>query len=148
MVWNVYRSTVTRYTRQEAGLAYLAVALFADSTEGRRYIEFQLADEEDRDWGYCIVDGPPTKFQPGDGVEELVTMMTSHATLYGGLLSVSLDGMGLVLTFDDEAQRLFEWPRELTLRLGITADELNALREGLPEVLAVGPGGKVPTITL
>ena len=32
--------------------------------------------------------------------------------------------------------------------LGITTDELNALRRALPEVLAVGPGGKVPTITL
>ncbi|GAA3253339.1 hypothetical protein GCM10010532_101620 [Dactylosporangium siamense] len=148
MVWNVYRSTVTRYTKQEAGIAYLAVALFADSTEGRRYIEFQLADEEDRDWGYCIVDGPPTRFQPGDDVDALVTMMASHATLYGGLLSVSFDGMDLVLTFNDEAQRLFEWPRELTLRLDIAADELNALREGLHEVLAVGPGGNVPTITI
>ena len=147
MVWNVYRSTVTRYSKQQAGLAYLAVALYADSTEGERYIEFQLSDEEDRESGYCIVDGPPTAFQPG-GLEALVTMLTSHATVYGGLDSASFNGADLVLTLNDEAQRIFEWPRELTLRLEITAEELNALRKSLPEVLAVGPDGVVPTIRL
>ncbi len=147
MVWNVYRSTVTRYSKQQAGLAYLAVALYADSTEGERYIEFQLSDEENRDWGYCIVDGPPTAFQPG-GLEALVTMLTSHETMYGGLVSASFNGADLVLTMNDEAQRIFEWPQELILRLEITAEELNALRKSLPEVLAVGPDGVVPTIRL
>jgi hypothetical protein len=147
VVWNVYRSTVTRYSKQEAGLAYLAVALYADSTEGKRYLEFQLSDEEDRDWGYCMIDGPPTTFQPG-GVEALVTALTSHATVYGGLVSASFYGPDLVLTLNDEAQRVFEWPQELVLRLEITAEEFNALRTGLPEVLAVGPDGVVPTVTL
>jgi hypothetical protein len=105
VIWTVCRATVTPYTKEEAGHAYLAVALYANSAEGKRYIEFQLADEEDRDWGYCIVDGPPHQFEPG-GVEALVAMLTSHATMYGGLLSATFDGADLVLIFDDEAQSI------------------------------------------
>ncbi|GAB3862161.1 hypothetical protein ACFPIJ_46955 [Dactylosporangium cerinum] len=149
MAWDVHRSQVTRHTRQEAGLAYLAVALFIDLPEGARYIEFQLADEpDDRSWGYCVVDGPPTRFQPGDGIEELVTMMSSHACMYGGVTSARLDGSNLVLVFDEEAARLFGWPRELPLHLNITHEDRDALRAGLAEVLAVGPNGKAPTIVL
>ncbi|MFC5001281.1 hypothetical protein ACFPIJ_26020 [Dactylosporangium cerinum] len=75
---------MTRYTRQEAGLAYLAVTLFIDTPEGPRYLEFQLGDEPDeRASGYCMVDGPPTRFQPGDGIEVLVTMMAASVPAPG-----------------------------------------------------------------
>jgi hypothetical protein len=147
MAWKVYRSQVTRYTRQEAGLAYLTVALFIDSPEGARYIEFQLGDEpDDREWGYCVVDGPPTRFRPGDGIEELVTVISSHACLYGGVISARLEGANLVLAFDEEAEHLFGWPRELPLRLDIADEDRDALRTGLAEVLAVGPNGKAPIV--
>ncbi|WP_433041283.1 hypothetical protein [Dactylosporangium sp. CS-033363] len=143
------RSQVTRYTRQEAGLAYLAVTLFIDSPDGRRYLEFQLGDEPgDRASGYCIVDGPPTRFQPGDGIEQLVTMLSSHACVYGGLLAARLDGPDLVLVFDEEAARVFGWPRELPLHLAITDDDRAGLLAGLTEVLAVGPNGTTPVVAL
>jgi hypothetical protein len=147
VVWNVYKATVTRHTKASAGLAYLAVALCATSADGERYIEFQGPDDQEPDWGYCIVDGPPHHFQ-GGGIEGIVDMLTSHATLYGGLLSATFDGPNLVLTFTNEAQRIFKWPQELTLRLDITSEERDALRQALPEALAIGPRGTVPTVTL
>jgi hypothetical protein len=73
-------------------------------------------------------------------------MLASHNTLYGGLLDANFGGQDLVLTFDDEAQRTFNWPHVLTLRLDISDDDRSTLRASLPEVLAVGPDGRVPTI--
>ena len=147
MLWTVHRADVIHHTVEEAGFAYLAVGLYAKSDDGGRYIEFQLADEEDRDWGYCIVDSPPHPVEPGD-MPGLIEMMASHATLYGGLLEARFSGPDLILTFDDEAQRTFNWPQILTLRLVISEEERWALRTSLPEVLAVGPDGNVPAVML
>ena len=147
VLWMVHRVDITRHTEEEAGLAYLAVAMYADSTDGARYIEFQLADEDDRDSGYCIVDSPPLPVEPGD-LLALAHMIVSHTTLYGGLLDATFSGHELILTFDDQAQHTFNWPHILTLRLDISDDDRAALRTSLPEVLAVGPDGKVPTVNL
>jgi hypothetical protein len=137
----------THHTAEEAGFAYLALGLYADSVDGARYIEFQLADDEDRDWGYCIVDSPPRPIEPSD-LLALAHTLASHATLYGGLLAARFSGHHLVLTFDDQAQSTFKWPPVLTLRLDISDEDRSALRTSLPEVLAVGPDGKVPAIAL
>lgn len=148
MLWTVRRVDVTQHTAEEAGLAYLAVGLHADSADGARYLEFQLADEDDRDWGYCIIDSPPRPFEPDDDVLALLHAVASHATLYGGLVEARFSGHDLILTFNGEAQSTFNWPALLTLRLNIDDDDLSALRTSLPLVLAVGPDGDVPAIVL
>ena len=147
MIWNVHRVDVTHYTEEEAGLAYLAVALTASSDDGNRYIEFQLADEEDRDWGYCIMDSSPHTVDASD-LLSVARMVATHATIYGGLLEASLTVDELVLVFDDQAQQVFGWPRVLTLRLEVSEHDRDALRVGLRDVLAVGPDGRVPALAL
>jgi hypothetical protein len=86
--------------------------------------------------------------RPADGVEELVATLSSHESLYGGVLAARLDGPDLVLTFDEEAAHLFGWPRELSLHLEVAGEEREALRTGLAEVLAVGPNGATPIVAL
>jgi hypothetical protein len=81
-------------------------------------------------------------------VRDIAYTLMSHRTVYGGLLEASLSEDELVLIFDEQAQEIFGWSHTLTLRLAVSEQDRQALRAGLRAVLAVGPDGRVPVLTL
>ena len=141
MGWTVQCAEVKRYTEDEAGLAYLSVVL-AERPVGRgRYIEFQVAlDEDEAEEGYCVMDAPPPSY--GGSIAALAMEVGTHKTLYGGVEECRLDKEVLTLRFSSSARKLFRWPRELRLRLDLPIGRLDVLRPALLEVFSIAPPGE------
>ncbi|WP_120691026.1 hypothetical protein [Micromonospora musae] len=139
---------VTQHTEDQVGMAYLAVSLAELPDLTGRYLEFQLADDEDeREEGYCMVDSPPEPVNVTNPLA-VAAMVAGHRTLYGGVAECRMTHDHLMLTVNDEAQRIFGWPPVLELQLAVSADDRAALREGLTRVLAIGPYGDQPVLHL
>jgi hypothetical protein len=143
MRWTVQHAAVRKYTEEEAGLAYLSVVLAEKPSARGRYIEFQLAlDEDEREEGYCVVDTAPPSYD-GDPIT-LALEAATHKTLYGGVKECRLDKSTLTFRFSWKAHRTFRWPRTLTLKLQLPADQRDALPPALVQVFASAPPGELP----
>jgi hypothetical protein len=143
MHWTVQHAVVREYAEDEAGLAYISVVLAEQPGPRGRYIEFQLAlDEDERADGYCVMDGAPPS-QDADAVA-MALVIGAHRTLYGGVKECRLDKDDLTFRFSWRAERMFRWPRTLRLKLDLPDDRRDALRRGLAKVLAVAPQGERP----
>jgi hypothetical protein len=146
VAWTVRRIDVTQHTEEEAGLAYLSVGLAESPDLTGRYLEFQLADDEDeREEGYCVVDSPPEGVDVSDPLA-VAAMVAGHRTLCGGVTECRLSGDQLTFTLTDEAQQTFGWPAVLTLQLDITSEDRTTLQRGLTQVLSVGADGTAPAM--
>jgi hypothetical protein len=141
--WTVQHAVVKEYTEEEAGLAYLSVVLAEQPGPRGRYMEFQLAlDEDEREDGYCVMDGVPPAYD--DDLAAMALAIGTHKNLYGGVKECRLDGDALTFRFYWKARRMFRWPRTLKLKLAVPADQREALLRGLPAVFAVAPQGERP----
>lgn len=135
-MWRVRRVDVQRHRAAEAGLAMLTVALAEWPDLSGRFVEFQIArDRRERQWGYCIIDAPPTGF-------------AGHRTVFGGLTACRLTGRELQLSVNHEAQTVLGWPPQLTLTIDTDASTIRRLRRALRRVLRHPPTGQTVAVDL